>query len=284
MLSHTQSAESTTVVAGVELPCGRFDALWADHFAMRYPPHFHDTWAVGVVETGLLRLGTARGEWIGGPGTILAFAPGEIHSAEALSARGYRYRMVYPSAELVREIGVSDGAHKVDQPFRTPVFTDHELAGMLARAHQPLMDGCRDAKAESRLVSTLRSLWRTHGGADASSASHHPGDLDAIERARDYLGARFSKQVRLAAVATECGMSAFQLIRVFHRVLGVTPYAYLVQLRVNRARDLLHQGVNVSEVAYSCGFSDQSHLTRVFKKAVGVPPGTYRRAVRERAA
>lgn len=284
MLPHTDGAESTTVVAGVELPCGRFDALWADHFAMRYPPHFHDTWAVGVVETGLLRLETARGEWVGGPGTILAFAPGEIHSAEALSANGYRYRMVYPGADLVREIGVSDGAHTVDRPFRIPVFTDHGLAETLTRAHRPLMDGCWDASAESRLVSALRSLWRTHGESEAIDEPHHPGDLDAVERARDYLGARLSKQVRLAAVATECGMSSFQLIRVFHRVLGVTPYAYLVQLRVNRARDLLHQGVNVSEVAYSCGFSDQSHLTRVFKKAVGVPPGTYRRAVRERAA
>ena len=283
-MSEITGAEASTVVAGVELPCGRFDALWADHFAMRYPPHFHDTWAVGVVESGLLRLGTARGEWIGGPGTILAFAPGEIHSAEALSASGYRYRMVYPSAELIREIGITERADPVDQPFQTPVFTDHELAARLAQAHQPLMDGCWDANAESRLVSALRLLWRSHRGAEAVTESHHPGDLDVVERARDYLGARFSKQVRLASVATECGMSAFQLIRVFHRVLGVTPYAYLVQLRVNRARDLLHQGVNVSEVAYSCGFSDQSHLTRVFKKAVGVPPGTYRRAVRERAA
>jgi AraC-like DNA-binding protein len=188
--------------------------------------------------------------------------------------------MVYPSAELIREIGITERADPVDQPFQTPVFTDHELAARLAHAHQPLMDGCWDANAESRLVSALRLLWRSHRGAEAIAESHHPGDLDVVERARDYLGARFSKQVRLASVATECGMSAFQLIRVFHRVLGVTPYAYLVQLRVNRARDLLHQGVNVSEVAYSCGFSDQSHLTRVFKKAVGVPPGTYRRAVR----
>ena len=278
------SAEATTVVAGVQLPCVRFDDLWADHFAVRYPPHFRDTWAGGVVETGLLRLGTARGEWIGGPGTILAFAPGEIHSAEALSASGYRYRMVYPSAELIREIGVTERADPVDRPFPTPVFTDHALADALAQAHQPLMDGCWDAGAESRLVSALRSLWRSHCGTGTVAESYHRGDLEVVERARDYLGARFSKQVRLASVASECGMSAFQLIRVFQRVLGVTPYAYLVQLRVNRARDLLHQGVNVSEVAYSCGFSDQSHLTRVFKKAVGVPPGTYRRAVMERAA
>jgi AraC-like DNA-binding protein len=269
-----------TVVAGVDLPCGRFDALWADHFAMRYPPHFHDTWAIGVVETGPLRLRTARGEWNGGPGTILAFAPGEIHSAEALSASGYRYRMVYPSAEVVREIGVAARAETINHPFQTPVFTDHELAGRLVNAHRPLMEGHWGAGGESRLVAALRSLWRIHGGAVDQAGEHDPQDLLAVECARDYVGTRFSGRVRLASIAAECGLSAFQLIRVFQRVLGVSPYAYLVQLRVNRARDLLHQGVGVSEVAYACGFSDQSHLTRVFKKAIGVPPGVYRRAVR----
>jgi AraC-like DNA-binding protein len=281
-LSHPPSTDASTIVAGVELPCGRFDALWADHFAMRYPPHFHDTWAIGVVEAGLLQLRTARGEWVGGPGTILAFAPGEIHSAAALSATGYRYRMVYPSAEFIRGISAADRADPSDRPFQVPVFTDHELAGKLVTAHQPLIDGQWDTEAESELVAALRSLWRNY--CTTLDESHDADDLNAVERARDFLGSRFSKQVRLASIAAECGMSAFQLIRVFQRVLGVSPYAYLVQLRVNRARDLLHQGVGVSEVAYSCGFSDQSHLTRVFKKAIGVPPGTYQRAVRERAA
>ena len=140
------------------------------------------------------------------------------------------------------------------------------------------MDGHWDVATESRLVAALRSLWRNH--PSTALEDHAPADLDAVECARDYLGTRFSRQVRLSSVAAECGMSSFQLIRVFQRVLGVSPYAYLVQLRVNRARDLLHQGIGVSEVAYSCGFSDQSHLTRVFKKAVGVPPGRYQRAVR----
>jgi AraC-like DNA-binding protein len=282
LVTHTPTTEATTIVAGVELPCGRFDALWADHFAMRYPPHFHDTWAIGVVEEGLLRLRTARGEWVGGPGTILAFAPGEIHSAAALSASGYRYRMVYPRSELIRGISAANHVDAIERPFQVPVFTDHELAGKLATAHQPLIDGQWDTKAESELVAALRSLWRDY--RTTSSEWHDAQDLHAVERARDYIGVRFAKQVRLASIAAECGLSAFQLIRVFQRVLGVSPYAYLVQLRVNRARDMLHQGVGVSEVAYACGFSDQSHLTRVFKKAIGVPPGTYQKAVRERAA
>ena len=250
---------------------------------MRFPPHFHDTWAIGVIEAGVLRLQTARGEWIGGQGTILAFAPGEIHSAEALAPGGYRYRMIYPSTEMMRTIVVHE--HRdAEALFQAPVFSDPTLAAKLVKAHQPLMEGSWGSEAESRLVAALRSLWRSHRGADVVTDKHDPTDLQAVERARDFLGARFSKRVRLASIAAECGMSIFQLIRVFQRVLGVSPYAYLVQLRVNRARDLLHLGVGVSEVAYSCGFSDQSHLTRVFKKTIGVPPGMYQRSVSERAA
>lgn len=279
--SRNPSQEATTTVARVELPCGRFDALWADHFAMRFPPHFHDTYAIGVIEAGLLRLRTARGEWIGGPGTILAFAPGEIHSAESLTAGGYRYRMIYPEAHLLRAIGVLR-RDPPDPLFAAPVFSDRVLAAQLALAHRPLMEGHWSSAAESRLVAVLRRLARSHLGG--KSQAHRPGDVRAVECAREYLKSRFTGRLRLASIAAECGLSAFQLIRVFQRVLGASPYAYLVQLRVNYARELLHQGVAVSEVAYSCGFSDQSHLTRVFKQAIGVPPGVYQRAVRQRAA
>jgi AraC-like DNA-binding protein len=275
--------ESITTVARIDLPGGSFDALSADRFAMRYPPHFHDTWAIGVIETGRVRLQTARGAWLGGTGTILAFAPGEIHSAEALSDAGYGYRMIYPAPGVLETLGIARATGR-ETTFRVPVFTDHELAARLVRAHQPLMHGAWGPAAESRLIAALATLWRRHRGQGADAVLRDNDDLQAVERAREFLTTRFAGQVRLAQIAAECGLSPFQLIRVFQRVLGVSPYAYVVQLRVNRARELLHRGVGVSEVAYSCGFSDQSHLTRVFKRAVGVPPATYQRAVRERAA
>jgi AraC-like DNA-binding protein len=276
---------AVTDIARVELSCGSFDALRAIHFSRRFPPHFHDTFAIGVVESGATRLHTRRGQWVARAGTILAFSPGEIHGAEPLSADGYTYRMVYPTVEFMREIGIDRSRLESRAPlFRVPVIEDPSLGRTLQRAHPPLMDGSSAASAETLLLTGLRQLV-ARWGADRRGTSDTDGAHQAIvERVQGYLHERFAQQVRLSTLAQVCGLSPFHLIRVFRRVVGVPPYAYLVQLRVNRAQAMLCEGWSLADVAYSCGFSDQSHLTRTFKSAVGVPPGKYARSKRAKAA
>lgn len=279
------AATPVTEVASIDLSCGRFDALRARHFVQRFPPHFHDTFAIGIVESGSTRLLTHRGEWVARAGSILAFSPGEVHGAEALGSNGYTYRMVYPTRALMHEIAALPEAGDDRTPlFSTPVIEDRELANQLRKAHVPLMAGDWRSTAESQLIEGLRSLARRHGSFNELPDAVRPIDLEVAERARALLQARFAQQVRLSVVADECGMTLFHLIRVFRRVMGVPPYAYLVQLRVNRAQAMLCAGSSVADVAYACGFCDQSHLNRMFKKAVGVPPGQYVRQVRQRVA
>jgi hypothetical protein len=153
-----------TEVASIDLSCGRFDALRARHFIQRFPPHFHDTFAIGVVESGSARLVTHRGEWIARAGSILAFSPGEVHGAEALGSNGYTYRMIYPTRALMRGIAAlpRDGDERAPI-FRTPVIEDREIAGQLRTAHIPLMAGDWRTSAESQLIDGLRVLARRHG-------------------------------------------------------------------------------------------------------------------------
>lgn len=281
---NTRTLHSVTDFARVDLSCGSFDALSAVHFSQRFPPHFHETFAIGVIETGAAMLHTRRGEWIGRSGTILAFSPGEVHSAEPLTAEGYTYRMIYPTIEFMRAVGLDGEAGSGAPWFRSPVIHDARLGLALRGAHTPLMEGASGPSAEDRLLDGLRSLVRQHGSVPGGEPTLREHDLHVVQRAQEYMHDRFAQPVRLATLAELCGLSPFQLIRVFRRVVGVPPYAYLVQLRVNRAQALLCQGSRVSDVAYICGFSDQSHLTRTFKKALGVPPGQYVRSVRQSAA
>lgn len=276
-----------TEFSRAELSYGSFDALRATHFQHRFPPHFHDTFAIGVVESGVTRLRTQRGEWIASGGTILAFSPGEIHAADPVGDEGFTYRMVYPSTGDLLAAGLEVARVEARLPlFRAPVIHDPGIAALFQRAHVPLMRGGQRGVAESRLARALRRLAREYGeGVGASlSDSDHPQDVDMVRQVQRYLHDHVATPVRLRPLAESLGMSAFRLVRTFCRVVGVPPYAYFIQLRVNRAQALLSQGASIRDVTYSCGFCDQSHFTRTFRRVIGVPPGKYLRGVRNNAA
>jgi AraC-like DNA-binding protein len=79
----------------------------------------------------------------------------------------------------------------------------------------------------------------------------------------------------LEDLAHIAGLSPFHLTRVFHEATGLPPHTYLTQLRVSRAKQRLQAGDPIADVAAATGFSDQSHLTRRFKRIVGVTPGQF---------
>jgi AraC-like DNA-binding protein len=267
------SSAAQTRFARLELSFGHFDALEAVRFVRRFPPHFHETFAIGVVEEGSCVIRTRRGSWTAAAGSILAFAPGEMHAASPCAESGYAYRMVYPSITAMHEIGVRWRGAPL---FSAPVIRDASLAESLRRAQRPLLDGTGGHAAEAGLADALRHLGLRHVSRE-TPGQLRATDLEVVTRAHDYMATRLSHPLRLPEVARACDVSMFQLIRVFRRVAGVTPMAYLVQLRVTRARRLLTEGMNAGTAAHLCGFSDQSHLTRVFREIVGVPPGRYSR-------
>jgi AraC-like DNA-binding protein len=137
-----------------------------------------------------------------------------------------------------------------------------------------LESGARQFDAESLLVTTLHALVARHGLALRPASPDTPV-VRVVETAREYLHAYYASPIKLASLAAVCGTSPFHLVRCFTETLGIPPHAYLTQIRANRARALLMQGETVSGVAYRCGFCDQSHLTRVFKRLFGVTPGSY---------
>ena len=102
----------------------------------------------------------------------------------------------------------------------------------------------------------------------------------AVDRARELLTTRLDNPPSLTQLADTVGVNRFVLLREFRRRVGVPPHAFVLRLRVDRARARLARGDDIAEVAHALGFADQSHLSRVFKRNVGLSPGAYRRAAR----
>jgi AraC-like DNA-binding protein len=101
-----------------------------------------------------------------------------------------------------------------------------------------------------------------------------------VHRARDLLAAQIDAPPSLTELAATVGMNSFRLARAFRRAEGLPPHAFVVQLRVDRARRLLLDGLPPSQVAAVLGFADQAHLTRQFRSRVGVTPAAYARSAR----
>jgi AraC-like DNA-binding protein len=84
----------------------------------------------------------------------------------------------------------------------------------------------------------------------------------------------------LAAMAQQAGMTRFAFLRAFRRLAGVTPWRYVMDRRLNRAKELLlDSGLPVKTIAYQCGFTDADYFSRLFRKETGMTA----RAFRQRA-
>ncbi|MDN7850440.1 AraC family transcriptional regulator [Burkholderia seminalis] len=100
-----------------------------------------------------------------------------------------------------------------------------------------------------------------------------------VARAQELLMEKADLGVSIEEVAAECELSRGYFIRAFSRTTGRTPHQWLLEQRVMRARDLIETSdMTLADIAMACGFSDQSHLSRVFVRIVGHPPGAWRRA------
>jgi AraC family transcriptional regulator len=124
---------------------------------------------------------------------------------------------------------------------------------------------------------------QTYGGMRPMSRPARGGLAPWQERrAREILRANIKRGVALKKVALECDLSVGHFSRAFRRTLGVTPHKWLIEQRVVLSKEKLRDDrLSLSDVAMECGFSDQSHLTRVFTQTVGASPGAWRRALKE---
>lgn len=129
-------------------------------------------------------------------------------------------------------------------------------------------------------ITTAMGLHLAERYGELRQTTLRPGGLAPWQerRARDMIAANLAKDITLAEVATECGLSLAHFSKAFKASVGVTPHGWLQARRLDRAKDLLRRsGIPLAQVAVRCGFADQSHFSRIFKRTVGMTPGAWRR-------
>ncbi|MBO0837044.1 MAG: AraC family transcriptional regulator [Actinobacteria bacterium] len=253
------------------------DLLRARFVTHRYGRHAHETYTFGVIEAGVEEFEYGGSLLRVGAGGVALLNPDVVHTGQAATPAGWTYRVLYPEVSVVTGIAEELGWPRGTPWFPDTVQYDPATADLLRRAHQAAEHGDRLASS-SLLTAALTRLLSVHAAPRprirpvATKAS--PTSVLAIQ---DLLPDRLADPPSLAELADLTGLSQFALLRAFRRETGMPPHAYLNQLRVRRARLLLDGGLAPADVAAQTGFADQSHLTRHFKRVLGVPPAAYQR-------
>jgi AraC family transcriptional regulator len=130
-------------------------------------------------------------------------------------------------------------------------------------------------------LSLQSHLYQTYSATPASSPKARGGLAPWQEsRAKEAMDANLDKEINIARLAYECGLSTSQFARALQST-GFPPHRWLLEQRIKRAQNLLlTSDRTLTEIARVCGFYDQPHLTRAFGQSVGTSPGLWRRARR----
>ena len=242
-----------------------------------FAPHTHDTFVLGHIVRGSQNYRNKGEERVWGPGSTLVINPDDLHDCRP-GEEGSEYRTIYPGPDLMRDIADEIRETPGEMPyFKLPQIEDGKLSFLFDHLHHLLGRPGDLLEREEGLRDLLACLIRHY--SDCRPGGRGIGEDGAIvRRVCDFVNDNLAGDFGLEDLADLAGMDQYRLIRTFRKILGVSPHAYRVNCRINRAKMMLTKGKGLADTAVSCGFYDQAHFSKSFKRAIGVTPRSYQKA------
>jgi AraC-like DNA-binding protein len=232
----------------------------------------HDGFSLAYVRRGSFAC-TARGrrhDLV--PGSLLVGRPGDTyvcsHEHHACGDECLHFKLAPEVMETVADDVVLWNASAL--PPLAPVMAAGELA-------QAAADGRCDLDVTEAGLLLAQRFAESAGVASHALRTPRPAEAKRMVECALWLDAEAAAPIDLEAAARRAGFSPFHFLRLFRRVLGVSPHQYLVRARLRRAARLLAEPeLAVTTIAFEVGFGDLSHFIRSFRRAAGVSPGGFR--------
>lgn len=240
-----------------------------------YAKHAHETFSIGIITSGRTTYVNRTWRERIGPGTVVLMNPGDVHACNPIGDAPWSYRMVYVDRAwlggLQREWGFS--ANEDLRPFAAAMSTFPALYAGLTRFYDILTGD--DPEPLRRQCAAVTFFEQVQQSLDPAPIADREANRK-LARAAEFISDNCVQALKLEDICGAANISPSYLIRSFKKHYGMTPHAYLLNRRVQRARTLLRNGGRVADVALEVGFADQAHFQRVFKQFIAATPGQYR--------
>lgn len=251
----------------------QIEAFWFEGIVQPFPNHFHEYYVIGLIEKGERCLSCKSQEYPLREGNIVLFNPGDNHACVQSDEGTLDYRGFNITKEVMLNLAEEITGQRKLPVFYPNVILDKEAAGQLRILHEYVMNGRGEFQKEESLFMFLSWLIQEYGRPFCSCT---PECSNEIEEACAFMEQHYAEKISLEQICHCANLSKSTLLRAFTKEKGVTPYSYLENIRIGKAKNLLEQGVLPMEAAMRTGFSDQSHFTNYFDRFIGLTPGAYR--------
>ncbi len=253
---------------------GNLELFRAEAIYYSYARHSHPSYSIGIIESGIGGNYYQGTTYLAPPKSVIFMNPEEAHTGYSAEELPLTYRMLYPGVDFIQQIA-SEFEISGFPYFKDAVVQNKALARNVLSLHTVLERSNNQLEQQVQLVEVLSDILVNY--ADVKLRSIRLGkEHRSVRLIKEYLHDNLSSNISLEQLVKITNLNRSYLIRVFRNAVGMTPYTYLNQIRVEKAKQLLKQGMSIADVAIMVGMSDQSHLTRHFKRIVGITPGRYR--------
>jgi AraC-like DNA-binding protein len=251
------------------------ELLHARHVTHDYPRHMHEEYSIAVVLQGTETTTCFGTDHKARAGDLLLINAEDVHSNKSAESE---YRLIKVRPKILQRVAQDLGEDNLAAAyFPKVVVNDPFLFRRLLNLHLKLQQSIAPLEQETEFISTMGLLLaRMNKNYRTAPLTAKVGNEDVYVRlVRDYLRSHYAENVTLTQLTLLTNLSPFYLLRVFHNRAGFPPHEYQTQVRIAHARKLIRNGTSLSQAALETGFFDQSHLTRNFKRIVGVTPRQY---------
>lgn len=256
----------------------KIEAYRFNGIMQKFPNHFHEYYVIGFVEAGRRYLTCKNRDYIINAGDLLMFNPLDNHACHQIDDRPLDWRCVNISEDIMRETAKQITGRDHLPKFTATVACRGEAMQPLRELHDLIMGRRTDCEKEEIFFFLIEQLMTEYTEPAAQSLSAMSRE---IQTACAYIENNFAEPITLGDLSKLSALNKYTLLRNFTKQRGVTPYQYLETIRVGEAKKLLEKGAEPLEAAMRTGFSDQSHLTKFFKKLIGLTPKQYKNIFRE---
>lgn len=244
-----------------------------------YSKHAHEEYSLGVTLSGRQDFFSNGAFHRSAPGNIIVFNPEAAHDGHPGTCDSLRYKMVYIHPEQLQPALAAAGVPR-SRDFR---IADTLLNDDVLRTHLLQLstliecDTVEPLAQESMLYSLATRIAQLHRQYVPNQTQQRVDSL--LLKARDYIHDHLFTPLSLERISHQASLSKYHFLRLFRQQFGMTPHQYVLNCRINRAREALAAGAQLDDVVHDYGFADLSHLNRRFKPVFGMTPRQYQQIV-----